>query len=448
MGYNVFMKWPHATTWACLVAAWAALAAWQYHEYCHEVETARETLRRPAQAVMDLLVGGIRSHRRLGPFFDEQIRGLLGVLEKAEDVRAAALVTLKGELLLSTGRTDLLDLSGPLEPGETLNEAGFRLVARFGLPSELGGPGGGRGAGRGWARGMRPPLEEGKSSLFEPGSDCTAVLLLARTRADDHLRRAALTRGMIVAAGGLVLFCVVLVWGTTVRLAAARGALQAESKHLQELSQAAAGLAHETRNPLGLIRGWTQRLAESVLGSPEQSQQAQAIVEECDRVTARLNQFLTFARPAQVKVEAVDLPPLLEELAGLMESDLEARRLTLQRKVAPESTHLQADREMLRQILFNLVQNAVQWSPEGGTVEMDIRSGYHDRHRIEIADRGPGVPAESLPRLFTPYFTTRPDGTGLGLAIVRRLATANGWEVGYTPRPGGGALFWLDGIYG
>jgi signal transduction histidine kinase len=65
-----------------------------------------------------------------------------------------------------------------------------------------------------------------------------------------------------------------------------------------------------------------------------------------------------------------------------------------------------------------------------------------------VADRGPGVAADAVPRLFSPYFTTRVTGTGLGLAIVRRIATAHGWEVGYTPRPGGGAIFWLDGIHG
>jgi signal transduction histidine kinase len=64
-----------------------------------------------------------------------------------------------------------------------------------------------------------------------------------------------------------------------------------------------------------------------------------------------------------------------------------------------------------------------------------------------VADRGPGVEAKNVDKLFDPYFTTRADGTGLGLAIVRRLATAHGWQVGYTPRPGGGSIFWFDGIH-
>ncbi|MHB8969155.1 MAG: ATP-binding protein [Pirellulaceae bacterium] len=74
--------------------------------------------------------------------------------------------------------------------------------------------------------------------------------------------------------------------------------------------------------------------------------------------------------------------------------------------------------------------------------------GRDGRLRTEVADRGPGVSNEIVDTLFAPYFTTRIGGTGLGLAIVRRIAAAHSWEVSYTPRPGGGAIFWLDGIHG
>jgi signal transduction histidine kinase len=219
-----------------------------------------------------------------------------------------------------------------------------------------------------------------------------------------------------------------------------------EARHFRDLSQAAAGLAHETRNPLGLIRGWTQRWAEAGSDSHNGRQQAQAVIEECDRVTARINQFLAFARPSEPQAERFDPAEVVEELAVLLESDLSARQLTL-RHTATGSTAL-ADREMLRQALFNLLQNAVQASPENAVVETTVARGRHGTLRIEVADRGPGVPGETVDRLFTPYFTTRAGGTGLGLAIVRRIAATHGWEVGYTPRPGGGAIFWLDGING
>jgi signal transduction histidine kinase len=207
-------------------------------------------------------------------------------------------------------------------------------------------------------------------------------------------------------------------------------------------------LAHETRNPLGLVRGWTQRLAQSDLQHPEQRRQAQAVVEECDRVTARINQFLAFARPCRPKPRPVDLESLVAEIAVLLEPDLEAKGLKLECCAQQPKGEIDVDPEMFRQALFNLIGNAIAFAPEQGTVEISLRTGQDGRARVEVADRGPGVAAENVDMLFSPYFTTRPDGTGLGLAIVRRIATAHGWEAGYTPRPGGGSIFWLDQIDG
>ena len=109
---------------------------------------------------------------------------------------------------------------------------------------------------------------------------------------------------------------------------------------------------------------------------------------------------------------------------------------------------IRADREMLRQALFNLAQNAIQFSPEGQTVEIGVDCGQDGTCTVEVADRGPGVAPEAVDSLFTPYHTTRPDGTGLGLAIVSRIAGAHGWRVEYVPRPGGGAAFRLSRIQG
>lgn len=452
-------------TWGALALGWGALAAWQYHEYCHEREAAQETLRRQAESVTNALVSGIRSHRRLGPFFDEQVQGVLDELVKSEDVLAAAVASPQGQLLLSSGRIEALQRLPRLEAGESWESAGYRLVTDFQLPSEVagGGPDGGRGGGfgGGYGRGLggRWQAESGTPSPFSAGGQYAAHLFLDRTRADEQCRRAVWSRSSVAVAGSLLLLCVALVWRATVRLAAAKGALEAEARHLRELNQAAAGLAHETRNPLGLIRGWAQRLAEEKGGRTplcetpdgpfrQRSPGPFFLVEECDRVTARINQFLAFARPSEPKLEAIDPGTVAAELAVLLEPDMDAKHLVLQRSVPATAGPIAADREMFRQALFNLIQNAVQWSPDDGTVDILCQRGHGGRWRIEVADRGPGVSPEAVPRLFSPYFTTRANGTGLGLAIVRRIATAHGWEVGYTPRPGGGAIFWLDGIHG
>ena len=133
-------------------------------------------------------------------------------------------------------------------------------------------------------------------------------------------------------------------------------------------------------------------------------------------MTARINQFLAFARPSEPKPERFDLAQLVAELADLLEPDLDAKQLTLSGLAAGSVVF--ADREMIRQALFNLLQNAIQAAGEGGSVETSIVCGRDGRRRIEVADRGPGVPNEIVETLFTPYFTTRAGGTGLGLAIV------------------------------
>jgi signal transduction histidine kinase len=446
------MQWQRFTTPAALLLALAALAVWQWDEYGHECELARETVAGSAESVMNALVGGVRSHRRLGQFFSEQVQGVLDELVRSKDVRAVALVSEDGKAVLSAGAADLLDLAPPFAAGGVWEDAGFRLVSQLHLPLEAGGPGGGYGGGfgggRGWER-RRQIEAEDTQNAFAPGKTIAAILLVDRDRADRAFRRASWTRASIVAAGWLVLVCVALAWRATVRLAEARGRariLELEARHFRELSQAAAGLAHETRNPLGLIRGWAQRLTETGADTHDGRKQAQALVEECDRVTARINQFLAFARPCEPEPDRFDPAELVAELAALLEPDLNAKRVSLMR-LAPGST-LRADREMLRQVLFNLLQNAVQAASEGGAVETSVTRHRDGQLRIEVADRGPGVPEEMVSRLFTPYFTTRSDGTGLGLAIVRRIAAAHGWEVGYTPRPGGGAIFWLEGIHG
>lgn len=443
-----------------MLLAFGLLAEWQRREYVHESELVRETVARQADSVMHALIGGMQSHRRMGRFFYDQIQRTLDELVRSHDVLAVVVVSEDGSQLLSAGE---LDLAGEFpQAGRSWGTLGFCSVERFELEPDRGegpygdGTGGNQASGNraggghnGLGRGLGPLKGRDEVSPFSQGGQFAAVLLLDRVGADSHCRRAARTRGFVVVFGELLLICLAFAWHTSVRLVETRSRatmLESEARHLRELGQAAAGLAHETRNPLGLIRGWTQRLTESEFSTPKQQQQVQAVLEECDRVTARINQFLAYARPCEPKFEPIDLGELLTELATLLEPDLDEKGLSLNLIGVEPSQTVRADREMFRQALFNLLQNAIQFSPEGGTVEIGVRGQQHTGFRVEIADQGPGVAAKSAESLFTPYFTTRSDGTGLGLAIVHRLAAAHDWQAGYTPRDTGGAVFWLNGL--
>jgi len=446
LGSKTTMHWQRLTGYSALVLAWIVLAAWQYHEYGHEREQVQETLSRQSSSIMNALVGGIQSHRRLGRFFEEQMRGALDELVKAEDVLAVSIASDEGRVILSAGRTELFEGLPPVASGNSWDTAGFRHVESFELAPITEGPRGpGWAGGRGMGRGRAWDAQDDDSPLSQ-GGRFTATLLLDRARADAQCQAAARLRMFVAGAGALVLVCVAVAWWATVRLLEVRARtqlLETEARHLRELSQAAAGLAHETRNPLGLIRGWSQRLAASGLPSAEQREHADAVVEECDRVTARINQFFAFAKPCAPSLAPVEPDGLVDELAILLEPDLEAKRLTLARTASSRGQTIQADRELLRQVLFNLLQNAIQFSPDGGSVEVAVSLGSGAGH-IEVADRGPGVAADAVDALFTPYYTTRSGGAGLGLAIVRRIAAAHGWRVDYHARPGGGAVFQLN----
>lgn len=447
------LRWKRPAAITALAMVLATLGLWQTSEYFQERELAREMLHRQAHSVMNALVGGIQAHRRRGNFFVEQLQGSLEGLVSADDILAVAITSEDGQLLLSAGEVGLLTAPVSVVAGDFWDATGFRLVEPLELPSASGGlrerTGGGRG-GQGRGRGPFGELAnfpEGDSP-FPAGGTFAAILILDRTQVDARCRRAAWLRGSVFAAGALLLLGVTLAWQITVRAAGRARMLEVETRHLRDLSQAAAGLAHETRNPLGLIRGWAQRLAQEGFPSPKQQEQVERIVEECDRVTARINQFLAFARPQTPVLETVHVQELAHELAILLEPDLVEKELTIDSQSLAADAVVQADREMLRQALFNLVQNAIHAAPAGTAVEILWQLRQDGTRRIEVADRGEAVPDDAVDSLFTPYFTTRPDGTGLGLAIIRHLAGLHGWECGYTPRPGGGAIFWLDGLHG
>ncbi len=242
-----------------LILAWLVFAAWQYRSYQRERNLIREALHQQSRSVSAALVGGIRSHRRLGRFFQLQLQGMLEEVVQAPDILAAAVIVGDNQLSLFAGQTDLLPSPDWLEEGESWTPEGYLLVERCEILPDLGGTGTGGMGGRG-----RGALEDSVAEGFADGAQISAVLLLDRRRTDSLLRGSARNHGVATVAAGLVMFGLALAWQTTIGLIEERGRsqlLEGEARHFRELSQSAAGLAHETRNPLGLVRGWAQRFA-------------------------------------------------------------------------------------------------------------------------------------------------------------------------------------------
>jgi signal transduction histidine kinase len=210
------------------------------------------------------------------------------------------------------------------------------------------------------------------------------------------------------------------------------------------MNLAAAGLAHETRNPLNLVRGLAQVIARDTGSRPETQTQALQITEEVDQITAQLNEFINYSKPCEPKPTPVNLAAVTREVEQALLSDLGDKKINL--KIEIPDTTIEADESFLRQVLFNLLLNAIQSVDEGGLIRIRFGQEKGQKPFLEIRDNGPGVPVENQSKIFQPYFTTREHGTGLGLAVVSQIVLAHGWEIRYVPTEEPGAVFRIFGF--
>jgi signal transduction histidine kinase len=211
---------------------------------------------------------------------------------------------------------------------------------------------------------------------------------------------------------------------------------------LSEMAFAAAGLAHETRNPLNLIRGLAHLIGAEPAAAPKLKEHAAGILEEADRVTVQLNEFIHYSKPREAHPVPVEVARLIADVARTLQPDLEEKRIVFSPPPAPLT--IAADPPLLRQALFNLILNAVQAVGPGGRIEARWSATGAGEAALEIRDDGPGVPAAERTNIFKPYVTMRPTGAGLGLAIVRQIASAHHWEIACEAHAPRGAVFRLS----
>jgi signal transduction histidine kinase len=161
---------------------------------------------------------------------------------------------------------------------------------------------------------------------------------------------------------------------------------------------------------------------------------------EVHRLNVIVNQFLSLARPLELKPEALWIQDLLNDLGTLVEDEALKSNVRI-RVVAPLTLpRLKADREYLRQTLLNLILNGLQAMPEGGTLTLEANKS-NGNFLISVTDTGSGVAPENLARIFDPYFTTKTTGSGLGLANARRIVEAQGGTITVTSEAGQGSRF-------
>ena len=266
-------------------------------------------------------------------------------------------------------------------------------------------------------------LRSGLAPVIQGGKVIAVLAVEARPDYLEDLGRLGrsllLTTGVIglaLAGLGAVIF----------RLVASRVTLEgrlSRAENLAAMGRLTATLAHEIKNPLAIIRGSAQRLGKL---APEAQRMADSVVEETDRLSRTVARYLQFARPASEEARAGDAIAALEATLGLLEGELAARNVVLER--GPDGPHeatVPLDTESLRQIYLNLLLNALEAMPEGGRLRVAVAAA---RGHIEVivADEGAGMSAEALRAIGQPFASTKVQGSGLGLFLTRRLLESGG----------------------
>ncbi len=479
-----------------LLLAWVTIGVWQAAEHARVRRIARETLIHHARDISTTVGLVMRSQRRFGIISKERMESALAALVKPDELNALALLNDAGEVVAAAGAPIDFDVKGLVPRGAhwgrdtvtlvNLVDLGTNVTAEaegprptlvlprgaFGTnrPGPPGPPPEDRpragaaeagpapdgdappdrprmGPGRG-----RPPFgrpfwmseADYRAALEKQGVHSFVVVLSAlpyrATIGADLWLRGLVGLLATVAVGGLGLAWRTLVRSSELEVRLARAAEL--NARLKEMNLAAAGLAQEAKSPLNLIRELAQTIAHLETAPAEARAESRTIINEADRVTAQLNEFIHFARPREVRRAAVSLTAVAQEVVRALVGEQEAKAAQL--TVQPDLPRVIADEPLLRQALFNLLLSALQALEPGGQITIAAGRDPAAGLFLEIRDNGPEVPPEHREDIFKPYFTIHQRGSGLGLAVVRQIALAHGWDIrclGNEPR---GAVFRLS----
>jgi len=217
------------------------------------------------------------------------------------------------------------------------------------------------------------------------------------------------------------------------------------ANRLSSLGTLAAGLAHEIRNPLVAVKTFLDLLPQRLDDRQFLSEFRELSLSELRRVTDLIADLLTLGKSRTPDRRSVDLPSTLEPVVRLMETTARKRQVELGSQWQLDLPPVSADPDQLKQIVLNLLLNAIETSAAGGRVVLDVHGGTladtGSAVVLEVRDRGPGIPAEQLEHIFHPFYTTKETGTGLGLALVHQMVVDHGGEIAVESTVGEGTVF-------
>jgi two-component system, sporulation sensor kinase E len=218
-----------------------------------------------------------------------------------------------------------------------------------------------------------------------------------------------------------------------------------EGERLKAVKLLAAGVAHEIGNPLNALNIHLELLAREIASLPREQRDPLAELvrvarSEVGRLDAIITQFLRALRPAQPQLVLADVVSLLRESLDLMRTDIENRRIEVAIANAEGLPLIPIDPPQIKQVFFNLIKNALEAMPDGGTMAISFAVG--DAYlTLDFLDSGTGIAPDDFSRIFEPYHTTKASGHGLGLMIVQRIVQEHGGQIEVSSKPNAGTRF-------
>ncbi|GAW93941.1 two-component system sensor histidine kinase NtrB [Calderihabitans maritimus] len=218
-----------------------------------------------------------------------------------------------------------------------------------------------------------------------------------------------------------------------------------QAEKLAALGEMAVGVAHEIRNPLGAIHGYSNLVLMEMEEDDPRRRYLEIIIKEAERLTRITQQLLDFAKPSSREFKEINLHQLLDEVLAFFQMETSVHEVAVVKIFAEDLPPLIGDEEGLKQVFLNIFFNSLQ-AISSAQGEIHVVTSYDPEGEwivVEISDNGVGIAPENLDRIFDPFFTTKEKGTGLGLAIVHRIVSEHGGLIEVESKVGEGTKFWV-----
>ncbi|MCG8338892.1 MAG: ATP-binding protein, partial [Proteobacteria bacterium] len=214
------------------------------------------------------------------------------------------------------------------------------------------------------------------------------------------------------------------------------------SQKLASIGRLAAGVAHEIRNPLSSIKGFATYFRDRYKEVDKDRQTANVMINEVDRLDRVVGQLLELARPIRIFPQPTEISEFIKDTTHLVSQQLEDKEIQLSLSQTDQAFSVNIDRDKVSQVLLNLYLNAVDAMDPQGILKLDYwHDAVNDTVSISVVDSGKGIEQKDLPKIFDPYYTTKPTGTGLGLAIVHNILEAHQGKIKVESTTGIGTTF-------